>query len=226
MRGKSPKYLRLKSAYDETFRKAATHYLDTCVSEMMEEAPGKAYRAMKKLGARPGDMDQEDGFTLTSHIEENLTPKQSVERLADYFSKISQQYSPLNIQSLPENVRIKLKAPINPAEIPQIEVFQVWEMMKSGRKTMSSVPGELPAKLRHEFGPELAEPAALIFNKIVTSGQWPQHWKEGSAVPLKKVTQPTDEADVRLIEITHYWSLLMEKFILKWLHSFIAPHLD
>ena len=186
MRGKSPKYLRLKSAYDETFKKAATHYLDTCVSEMMEEAPGKAYRAMKKLGARPGDMDQEDGFTLTSHIEENLTPKQSVERLADYFSKISQQYSPLDIQSLPENVRIKLEAPINPAEIPQIEVFQVWEMMKSGRKTMSSVPGELPAKLRHEFRPELAEPAALIFNKIVTSGQWPQHWKEGSAVPLKK----------------------------------------
>jgi hypothetical protein len=193
---------------------------------MMEEAPGKAYRAMKKLGARPGDMDQEDGFTLTSHIEKNLTPQQSVECLADYFSEISQQYLPLDIQTLPEYVKIKLEARTNMGEIPQLEAFQVWNMMKSGRKTQSSVPGELPAKLRHEFGPELAEPAALIFNKIVVSGQWPQHWKEGSAVPLKKVTQPYDEADVRLIEITHYLSLQMEKFVLQWLHSFIGSKLD
>ena len=226
MRGKSDKYVRLKAAYDEKYKKAATHYLNGCVSDMMEEAPGKAYRAMKKLGARPGDMDQEDGFTLTSHIEKNLTPQQSVECLADYFSEISQQYLPLDIQTLPEYVKIKLEARTNMGEIPQLEAFQVWNMMKSGRKTQSSVPGELPAKLRHEFGPELAEPAALIFNKIVASGQWPQHWKEGSAVPLKKVTQPYDEADVRLIEITHYLSLQMEKFILQWLHSFIGSKLD
>ena len=102
---------------------------------------------------------------------------------------------------MPDNIRTKLEAYTNPEEIPVIEAYQVWNMMKSGSKTKSSVPGELPARLRHEFGPKLAEPAALIFNKIVTSGQWPQHWKEGSPVPLKKVTQPADEGDVRLIEI-------------------------
>ena len=63
----------------------------------MSEAPGKAYRAMKKLGARPGDCDLETGFSLTTHIEQNLTPKESVERLADYFSAISQEYLPLDI---------------------------------------------------------------------------------------------------------------------------------
>ena len=69
--------------------------------------------------------------------------------------------------------------------------------MRKGKKTKSSVPGELPARLRHEFGPELAEPAAIIFNQIVITGQWPDHWKLGSAVPLKKVDQPADEADTR-----------------------------
>ena len=166
---------------------------------MMDEAPGKAYRAIKKLGARRGDCDTETGFTLTSHVEQNLSPKQSVERLAEYFSAISQEYSPLNIQRLPECVRTALEAPVNTCDIPRIEAYEVWEMMKTGRKTKSSVPGELPARLRHEFGPELAGPASIIFNQIATSGQWPEHWKEGSAVPLKKVPSPKDESETRLI---------------------------
>ena len=76
-------------------------------------------------------------------------------------------------------------------------------MMKQGRKTKSSVPDELPARLRHEFGPELAEPAAIIFNQIATTGTWVHHWKEGSAVPLKKVPDPKDESETRLIEIIY-----------------------
>ena len=74
--------------------------------------------------------------------------------------------------------------------------------------------------------PELAEPAAIIFNQIASTGQWVQHWKEGSAVPLKKVPNPKDESETRLIEITNYLSLQMEKIVLKWLLSFISDKLD
>ena len=196
------------------------------MKEMMTEAPGKAYRAMKKLGARPGDCDMEAGFSLTTHVEENLSPKESVERFADYFSKISQEYLPLDINRLSESVRNKLQAPVNIREIPKIEAYQVWETMKKRRKTKSSVPGELPARLRHEFGPELAEPAAIIFNQIASTGIWPDHWKEGSAIPLKKVPDPKDEAETRLIEITHYQSLQMEKIVLQWLLGYISEKLD
>lgn len=56
-KGKSQKYQKLKAAYDEKYQKAASHYLNGCIVDMMEEAPGKAYRAIKKLGARPGDCD-------------------------------------------------------------------------------------------------------------------------------------------------------------------------
>ena len=96
-----------------------------------------------------------------------------------------------------------------------VEAWHVWEVMKKGKNTKSSVYGELPARLRQEFGPELAEPAAIIFNRIGVTGQWPMHWKEGSAVPLKKVEQPKDESETRLIEITYYLSLQMEKFVLR-----------
>ena len=86
--------------------------------------------------------------------------------------------------------------------------------------------GQAPARLRHKFGPELAGPASIIFNKIASSGQWPDHWKEGWAVPLKKVDAPKDEAEIRLIEITNYLSLQMEKIVLQWLHGFISDKLD
>ena len=54
----------MKAAYDGAYNKASTLYLNGCVSEMTEEAPGKAYRAIKKMGARPGDCGEEAGFTL------------------------------------------------------------------------------------------------------------------------------------------------------------------
>ena len=112
----------------------------------------------------------ETGFTLTAHVEKNLSPKQSVESLADYFPNISQQFTALDVNNPPVRVRAKLDSPVNSCDIPRIETFQVWEIMKKGRKTKSTVPGELPARLRHEFGPELAEPAAILFNQILTTG--------------------------------------------------------
>ena len=121
LKGKTAKYLKLKTAYDKKYKKAAAQYLNGCVEDMMLEAPGKAYRAIKRLGARPGDCGEEAGFTLASHVELNLTPQQSVERMADYFSAISQQYDPLSVQNLPESVKTVMEAPINTCDIPHIE---------------------------------------------------------------------------------------------------------
>ena len=73
----------------------------------MQEAPGKAYRALKKLGASPGDADQESGFMIPSHVEQNLSAKQSAEKLGEYFSTISQQYALLDIDKLEERVKNK-----------------------------------------------------------------------------------------------------------------------
>ena len=73
----------------------------------MQEAPVKAYRALKKLGASPEDADQESGFMIPSHVEQNLSAKQSAVKLAEYFSTITQQYAPLDIDKLEERVRNK-----------------------------------------------------------------------------------------------------------------------
>ena len=45
-------------------------------------------------------------------------------------------------------------------------------------------------------------------------------------MPVKKVPDPKDESETRLIEITYYLSLQMEKIVLQWLLSFISGKLD
>ena len=72
LRGKSDKYCKLKRIYDDKFKKASSDYLNGVVKDMMTEAPGKAYRALKKLGARPGDCDDDTGFVITSHVDQSL----------------------------------------------------------------------------------------------------------------------------------------------------------
>ena len=72
-KGKSQKYLEMKEKYDMRFKKAAQSQLDKFVEDMMEENPGKAYSAMKRMGARPGDCDNQGEFSIISHQNNNLT---------------------------------------------------------------------------------------------------------------------------------------------------------
>ena len=90
-RGKSAKYHALKAAYDEKFKKAAKNQLDKYVEDMMTENPGKAYSAMKKMGARPGDTENSGDFNIVSHQEANLSLEQSTEKILRYFADISQK---------------------------------------------------------------------------------------------------------------------------------------
>ena len=90
----SDKYLSLKKLYDEKLKKAAQAHLDKNVRSLKEDAPGKAYQTLKKMAAQPGDGLEDNTFQLSNHIEDNLTPQQSIESKAQHFAQISQEYPP------------------------------------------------------------------------------------------------------------------------------------
>ena len=119
-RSKSVKYLRLKKSYDEKMKQAADAYLEKNVRSLKEDDPGKAYRSLKKMAAQPGDCSDEGGFTLLSHLEDNLTNEESTERLAQLFANISQEFPPLSLDLLPNEVKDKLSLPIKSGELPEI----------------------------------------------------------------------------------------------------------
>ena len=118
---------------------------------------------MKSLGAQPGDPTDSCSFTLPAHINENLTDQQSAERIAAHFSAISQEFSPLNIESLPESVKNKLKCP---GVAPSLSNYHVYRKVMHAKKPKSGTPNDIPKELVKEFSPELATPLTKIFNKM------------------------------------------------------------
>jgi hypothetical protein len=81
--------------------------------------------------------------TLFNHIEANLSTEDSIEQIAKFFAQISQEYSPLNPETLLNRVKEKLDSSSaeqnNTPTVPEIEV---WEQICKSKKTNSMVPGD------------------------------------------------------------------------------------
>ena len=152
-------------------------HLKRNVTDLMQAAPGRAWDTLKRMGAQPGECGGQGGFTLTEHLEQNLTDEQSLERIITYFSELSNQHPPLCVQKLPDRVQLKINSVINPGDLPVIAAHDIWQIQQGKKKTLSAVPGELPPRLRNQFSVEMCEPAALIFNNITRSAEWCEDWK-------------------------------------------------
>ena len=224
---RSEKYLRLKRCYDMKYRKAAEDYLNKNVRSLKEDDPGKAYQSLKKLGAQPGKCSSEEGsFTLLSHLDENLSKEESTERIAQHFADISQLFPPLQLTLLPDEVKVKVAAPIGASELPDISDFEMYRQIRQSKKPRSQVPGDLPRRLIQEFGPELAGPAAKILRTIVHTGQWPRQWRVEYGIPLQKQENPKNEDDLRVISLTSFFSKVSEQFVIHWLLHYVGDKID
>ena len=112
-RGKSKRYLDLKVRYDRKMKSAAQDFLDKSVRALMESAPGKAYRILKRLGAQPGDRLDAGSFEIPEHTSLGLSAAQSADRIAQKFAEISQEFPPLNMENLPDRVCHNIKSSEN-----------------------------------------------------------------------------------------------------------------
>ena len=101
--GRSVKYNELASKFDEIFKSELSKYLMKIKLEVAEGKRGSSYPTLKRLGLQPGETTH-GGFHLPQHVEQNFSSTQSAEVIAEHFTRISQEYSPLNISRLPPNV--------------------------------------------------------------------------------------------------------------------------
>ena len=92
--GKSERYMECKKKFDNLALVEISKYRDKIISEVKDGKRGSAYAGLRKLGSRPGDF-HETGFQLPSFKEQNLSNLECSEKIADYFSSVSQEYSAL-----------------------------------------------------------------------------------------------------------------------------------
>ena len=67
LNGKSIKYERLKAEFEKKFKKAGEAFLRKNVDSLKETNQAQAYNILKRMGAKPGDLDENCTFTLPSH---------------------------------------------------------------------------------------------------------------------------------------------------------------
>ena len=222
-RGKSEKYKELARKFKDNYKAAAEKYLQRNLDELMHCKPGQAYSVLKRMGARPGDCTDEHSFTLPQHEIENLSNKESAERIAEFFAKISQEFQPLNSASLPHRVREKLASA---GAAPSVDEYDAYKKIRSAKKPKSGVPGDLPRTIVQEFAVELAAPVQAIVNNIVQLGQWPNQWKQEYVSAIGKIPIPISEDDLRPISLTNFFSKVTEQFVVGWLLDFIGDKID
>ena len=179
--GKSHKYLQIKEAFDEAFLKAVHKYKDKVIEEVTEGKRGSAYKAIKKLA---DNKTTDENFQIPAHVEANLSPQQCAESLADYFSQISQEFDPINMNRFSPKLKEELLGPSPPP--PHLEEHQIYRKILSSKKPNSMVPGDLPRKVVKEFAVELSKPMETIFNAISTKAEYPRQWIIEAFTTLKQ----------------------------------------
>ena len=138
--------------------------------------------------------------------------------MAEFFSKVSQEYSPLDTTKLP--------AYLPAQEILKVEENEVAERLLRLKSRKSTQPIDLPSKLRKQFPCELATPLTDIINSCLDKYHYPMPWKHEWVVPTEKVNNPATLKQLRKISLTSEFSLVFEGFIKDWILEDISPKID
>ena len=141
--------------------------------------------------ARPGE-NNTTTFTLPSHIERGLSELESAEEVCTFFSLISQEYDPLNIDTLPDRVKIKIL--YDSCDHLSVSEHEIYNDIKHSKKTFS-VPGDIPINILEEFLPEFVTPITSIFNEAICQHEWPESYKKEFHIPINKIPVPETEDD-------------------------------
>ena len=221
---KSTQYNGLQNQYQEKLKVEAMKYTKKVENEVMEGKRGSAYSAIRKLGNRPGEEWRKPEFTLPSFVEENLSPSQAADRLAEHFSAVSQTCDPLNESLFHPALKQALENGRKCGNKPIISQHDVYRKILKATKPNSSVQGDVPRQLIMKYPYQYALPASLIFNKIIQDGDWPRQWvhEKSIAISKMKATLPRDEDDLRSLSKTAFFSKCCESM----LGDFILPIVD
>ena len=208
------KYRKLKSKFKKMKKNAIRSFYSDFVSELKCTNPGKWYSMAKRIGA----VDQMTQGEVKVESLSNLNNFQSAQKIAEHFASISNEYSPIDNSQLP------CYLPALPP--PQVEEYDVYTRLCQIKKTRSTLPIDIPDKIRQECAPLLAWPLTTLINNCLTQSQYPAIWKQEWVTPAPKITHPKEISDLRKISCTSDYSKLFEGFIKDWIMEDVAQNID
>ena len=102
----------------------------------------------------------------------------------------------------------------------------MYEPLTHIKKTRSTLPIDIPDKIRQECSVLMAGPLTTIINSSLSEGIYPTIWKQEWVTPAPKVTHPQVMEDLRKISGTSDYSKLYEGYLKEWIMEDIWPNID
>ena len=152
--------METKSIFEQIYETEVCKYKEKIIDDVRNGTRNCSYSALCKLGVRPGDSTT-NTFHLPAHVENNLTPVQSVELIADHFSAFTQDYDPITLDNFPAKIRNYLRHP-DMSVVPRLEEYQVYKKISFAKKPNSGIKGDLPKKIVQKFSVELSSPITVF----------------------------------------------------------------
>ena len=172
------------------------------VEELKEGKPGQWYSMLKRLCSHDQlKMDK----TEREEIRDK-TAKQQAELIADRFSAVSNEYSPIDDSKI---------------DIPAIEddfkvIFtplKVLDQILKLKVKKSTAPDDIPSAIIKEYAEFICVPLCNILNSCVSRGEYPRIWKIESQTPIPK------EYPVLTVDMLRNISIL--KFLTRWPNPYL-----
>ena len=216
-KGKTELFKKLRKLYRISKKKSFKNHYEDFATELKKAQPGQYYKIAKQIG---GFGNKNAGKLIIESLE-GLDPQQQVERVAESFALISNEYSPVDLSQLPAYL---------PAEqAPQLEVYKVYKKIQMQKKTRSTLPIDIHESLCKEAAEFLAEPLTEVMNTCLKEGKYPKIWKWEQVTPVPKTKpnqNPKDLKQVRKIASTSDYSKIFECFLLELILQDISHKLS
>ena len=94
-------------------------------------------------------------------------------------------------------------------DVRQVDVAEVKSRLQKMSKAMSLVPGDIPYTLFKHYSSKLAPVVTAIFNKVLSTNEWPSLWSTEYVSVIPKVTSPETMNKCRNISCTNFLSKVL-----------------
>ena len=112
------------------------------------------------------------------------------------------------------------------SSIPHITQVKVENTLKQIKTKVSTVPGDIPAKVLKHIAKHISRPMADILNLCIKNGEWPDIWKEESVTPIPKIHPPKEIDNLRNISGLKNLNKIAEKIFAEMMLQDMKDNLD
>jgi hypothetical protein len=208
------KHRKLKAKFKKMKRNSIQDFYKDFVSDLKTTNPGKWYAMAKRIGA----VDQMNEGQVNVESLSHLSNAEAAQKIAEHFAAISNEYCPV------DNSKLPCFLPALPP--PKVEEYDVYMRLNRLKKTRSTLPIDIPEKIRRQCSPFLAGPLTEIINSSLDQSQYPTVWKQEWVTPAPKISNPKLIKDLRKISGTSDYSKVFEGFLKDWIMEDVGKNID